>query len=262
MLKNEYPHVRLIESKCNAGFAKANNKGIEISRGDYLFLVNSDIHILPGCIAKIADYMETHKNIGILGPKILNADRSLQLSCRRFPSVASSVARAFALDNIIPSFTFNDHSITGSVDVLSGCFWAIRRTALKEVGELDETFMMYSEDVDWCKRFADAGWQPTYFTEAKAVHYGGGSSQNTPLICFLALQDAAATYWRKHYGSKGIFFFNTISVVHYMLRWLGGAATSIIKRKKALPTMERSTAAIKLALNIGNARLDIRNHFS
>jgi len=110
------------------------------------------------------------------------------------------------------------------VDILSGCFWVVRRDALKQVGLLDEGFFMYGEDMDWCKRFKQSGWQVVFLPEAEAIHYGGGSSSNAPIRFFLEKQRADLRYWRKHHHGMAVGAYLAISCTHHGLRSLGNAA--------------------------------------
>src|SRR5689334_6760199 len=137
-----YPQVKLIVNDDNYGFAKANNIGIAVATGDYLFLINSDVVVSEGCFGKIAQHMVEHPEIGMLGPKIVDQAGHVQRSCMSYPSLWSALCRALALDSMFPRsklfgshlLTYWDHSDTRSVEVINGCFWAIRKTAMQEVG--------------------------------------------------------------------------------------------------------------------------------
>lgn len=215
MVRERFPGVVLIENQENLGFAKANNIGILRSEGKYIYFVNSDVKILNGCIKLMTNYMEKHSNVGLLGPKVLNADHTIQPSCKHFPTLLRSFCRAVALDSLFPKTRFfegefmtcSSSDTIQPVDIIVGCFWMVRRTAIEEVGLLDERFFIYSEDKDWCKRFHEAGWAVIYFPEAKIIHYGGASSANTPIRFYLEMQKANLQYWEKHHGrvSKKIF---------------------------------------------------------
>src|SRR5271157_5076339 len=98
LVKEKYPQVRLIRNTENLGFAKANNIGIKESMGEYVCLINSDAVVLENCLDLMCNYMNEHPEIGVLGPKVLNSDGSLQPSCREFPTFWKNLCRAFALD--------------------------------------------------------------------------------------------------------------------------------------------------------------------
>ncbi len=221
-VQNEFPDVRILRNHANLGFAKANNLGIALSSGRYLFFVNSDIKVLPGCMHGMVDYMETNPAVGMIGPKVLNSDMTLQLSCRRFPSVWKMLGRALGLDRIFPRITFHPHDKVRCVEMLSGCFWVVRREALNQVGFLDENFFMYAEDIDWCKRFWQAGWKVVYFPGAEVIHYGGASSSNAPIRFYTEMQRANLQYWKKHHSWPAQAGFVLITAFHQTLRIMRG----------------------------------------
>ena len=97
-----------------------------------------------------------------------------------------------------------NHDEVRRVDALSGCFWLVRREAVSHVGLLDERFFMYSEDLDWCRRFDQANWEVVFCPEAEAIHYGGASSSNAPTRFLIEMQRANLKYWRKHHGKLSL----------------------------------------------------------
>ena len=102
MVTKEFPQVKLICNKKNLGFAKANNIGIKVSQGNYICLVNSDVVVLNNCIETMFSYIDSHPTIGISGPKVLNPDKTLQRSFKRFPTIWNALCRASALDTLFP----------------------------------------------------------------------------------------------------------------------------------------------------------------
>lgn len=259
MVKREFPPVILIENKQNLGFAKANNIGIQQSSGRYIALINSDIVVLDDCLKQLIHFMDTNPIIGMAGPRILNPDKTLQPSCRKFPSLWNNLSQAVGLSRLFPrSSFFGDwsmkywaHDSLRSVDALSGCFWMVRRKSLDEVGLLDERFFMYGEDLDWCRRFHDAGWDVCFYPDAQAIHYGGASSANAPIKFYLEMQKADLQYWRKHHGRFRQVCYSLIIFLRHLIRLVTFAITypinskdrSQIKRK-----MQQSFACIQWLL--------------
>ena len=111
-----------------------------------------------------------------------------------------------------------NHEGQTDVEVISGCFWMARRQAIEVVGNLDERFFFYAEDVDWCKRFADAGWRLVFLPQACATHFGGGSSLNAPFRYSIELLRSNLAYWRKHRGITGQVTYYLLSVTHHSIR--------------------------------------------
>lgn len=255
-----FPQVKLIRNESNLGFAKANNIGIKYSSGKYLFLINSDIKVIKDCIKILIEYGEQNLHAGIIGPKILTPEGKVQRSCMGFPTLWNSFCRTLALDSLFPKskvfggqlLNYWNHDSNRNVDVINGCFWMVRREALNQVGLLDEDFFIYGEDIDWCKRFKTLGWEVVFFPEAKAIHYGGASSANSPTRFFIEMQRANIKYWDKHhnYYAKKVYVF--LLLVHHVVRILGNGIKFIFLRKKKndlYNKIQRNWAAIKWIIN-------------
>jgi GT2 family glycosyltransferase len=264
MVEREFPSVRLIRTGRNIGFAAGNNVGIRASRGRYVFLVNSDVVILSGCLDKLRCFLDDHPKVGLTGPRVLNADRSLQLSCRRLPTPWNSFCRMLALDSAFPNSKFfqgwrvgpREHDTTKPVEVLSGCFWAARRTAIDAVGLLDEGYFMYAEDIDWCKRFKEGGWQVYYTNESEAVHFGGASSGNQPERFFIEMHRADLRYWRKHHGRIGAAYYALIILGQQILRIVPRSMLYAFvpsRRGTNAPHIRRSAACLQWLFGLSGA---------
>lgn len=229
LVESRFPHVRLIRNSTNLGFARGNNLGIRSATGRYLCLINSDVKVLPDCINRLVDYCEQYPEIGMVGPRITGGDGSLQRSCRGFPTLWNMLCRALALDTVFPrcklftgySLSYWLQDTTRSVDILSGCFWLVRRETLQRVGLLDEAFFMYGEDMDWSKRFWLSGSKLVFVSTAEAIHYGGASSSNSPIRFFIEMQRADLQYWKKHHFRIATACYFLISCLHLLLRTMG-----------------------------------------
>lgn len=255
-IREFFPGVMLIENVKNLGFAMANNMGIRNSKGKYVCLVNSDVTVLEGSIGTMHDYMERHPKVGILGPQILNTDYTIQPSCKSFPTLWNSFCRTMALDSFFPKTRFFEgefmtywaHDTLRPVDIIVGCFWMARRTAIDEVGLLDERFFIYSEDKDWCKRFHEKGWEVIYIPDAKVIHYGGASSANEPIRFYLEMQKANLQYWEKHHDSISTVLFRLMLIVHNIFRLIGYNIVKIYSKessKDIFEKIERSKAFLR-----------------
>ena len=256
MVGRRFPNVTLVCNADNLGFAKANNIGIRRCRGEYVALVNSDVHVLSDCFTKLVTYCRTQQAVGLVGPLILDSTGKQQRSCRGAPTLWNMFCRALALDVVFRrtrSFSgyamgYWDHRTTMSVDILSGCFWLAKRQALDDVGLLDETFFIYGEDMDWCKRFRDAGWDVVFVPAAQAIHYGGASSANSPVRFFVEKQKADFQYWHKHHSRVAVACYHAIALIHHALRIVGHSLTACISRqddRTAWYKVRRSVACIR-----------------
>jgi hypothetical protein len=230
-------NIRLISNNVNLGFAAANNLGIRAATGKYICLINSDVEVLDGCLDRMCDYMDEHPEIGLLGPRVLNKDLTLQRSCTELPSVRNTFTQAFMLDKILPRLKWArsrfmvdfDHATICDVEVMSGCCLFVRRSALTMVGELDQRFFIYKEDVDLCKRFADAGWKVRFYPTARIIHYGGASSSATPARFLIEMEKANREYWRKHHSGFACGTVMAVTVAYYLIRIWGWILSHILR---------------------------------
>jgi GT2 family glycosyltransferase len=195
------------------------------------------------------------------GPLIIGGDKQLQRSCRGFPSVWNMFCRAFALDTFFKNIRlFTGYSLSHwsqntirSVDILTGCFWVVRRHAMEQVGLLDESFFIYGEDMDWCKRFWNKGWRVDFVPSAKAIHYGGASSSNAPVRFYIERQKADLQYWKKHHSRLAVSCYLLISCLHMFFRLTAYSFVLLINRKGKIEQykVRRSWACLKWILSDG-----------
>jgi len=254
-----FPQVKLIENGENLGFAKANNIGMAGSTGKYVCLINSDVSVGKGCFDVLCDYLDANHKIGIVGPKILNPDLTLQDSCRKFPSLRNNFSPALSLNKIFPkSELFSDehmlyfpHDRICRADYLSGCFLMVRKQAIDEVGLLDERFFIYNEEVDWCKRFWEKGWEVVFLPAASAIHRRAASSARDPLRFDVEMWRARLLYWSKHYRGINRLAFLMIFLLHHLMRILGGAVAYFFSyfRSGAAFRVRRAIACFRLLLS-------------
>lgn len=213
MVRACFPQVKLIENQQNAGFARANNQAIRQAGGRYVLLLNPDTEVKPGALQELVQFMDGHPLAGAAGSLLLNPDHSLQISCYRAPTLGREFLRLFHLDGLIPTGCYHmecwDKDTPREVDILQGACLLLRRQALEQVGLLDESFFIYSEDVDLCYRLQKAGWRLYWVPGARVVHYGGQSTQQVPFEMFVHLYQGKLAYIRKHYGrfAAGIYKF-------------------------------------------------------
>lgn len=202
----EFPQVRLIRRPDNGGLARATNEGIRASFGELIAWMNPDLRLAGNVLEAMVRYLRQHPDIGALGPKLLDPDGSLQLSCRRFPGFRTAVFNRYSLaTRLFPKNPFSahylmadfDHQAIADVDWLSGAFLVLRRQALEQVGLLDEGYFMYSEDVDLCQRLHRAGWRVVYFPEVAVTHHIGRSTEQAPNRMLVERHRSMWRYYRR-----------------------------------------------------------------
>jgi GT2 family glycosyltransferase len=260
MVEEKFPEVCLIQSPVNGGFSKGNNIGIARSRGKYLCLVNSDVNVPPGCVNELIAFMEANPDIGMAGPRWLAPGGQTQRSSMRFPTVGNTLGRALGADVMLKGTPWAGghlmadfaHDHTRDVEVLNGWFWVVRRTALEQVGLLDEGFFMYGEDIDWSYRFYKAGWRRVFYAGVGATHYGGASSAAAPIRFYIEMQRAYFQYFEKHHGRLSRRVVQGIAALHELVRMAGYGAVYLVKpsgRENTRFVLSRSVAVLRWLFN-------------
>jgi len=179
------PEVRLISNQTNSGYAEGNNQGIEISKGDYILLLNPDIELKENCLKLTLDFLENHKDIDGSAPQLLNPDGSIQPSCREFPDFSILLWEFSGLSFIFPKnrifgrwrMGYFDFQSSREVDQPMGSCLLLRRKVIQKIGAFDEQFPIFFNDVDLCYRIKNSGGKLYFLPEAKALHYKGGSTR-------------------------------------------------------------------------------------
>jgi hypothetical protein len=166
MLNDEFPDVRLLVNDYNTGYTRPNNQAMRESKGRYIVLLNPDTLVKPNAFAKVFSFLETHPEIGIVGPKVLNRDGTLQKQCRRSEArpwdtfcYFSGLSRLFPHDKRFAGYlmTYLDEDLTHEAEAVSGSCMMIRRQVIEQIGYQDEKFFAYQEDTDFCRRARLAG---------------------------------------------------------------------------------------------------------
>ncbi|MFQ5434808.1 MAG: glycosyltransferase family 2 protein [Anaerolineae bacterium] len=205
MVRTRFPQVQLIESEENLGFAGGNNLALAQSEAELALLLNPDTAVRPGAIQALVDFLAQRPEAGAAGSRLLNPDGTLQHpSCHPAPTLARELWRLFHLDRIRPygAYHMASWSLTEPrpVDVIQGASLLLRRSVLDRIGLLDESYFMYSEEVDLCLRIQRAGWELFWVPASQVVHYGGQSTRQVAAAMFQQLYRAKLMYFRKHYG--------------------------------------------------------------
>jgi GT2 family glycosyltransferase len=190
----------------NAGFAHGCNVGWRASAGEYVLFLNPDAVLPAFDLAHLAGVLDAEPHVGAVAPKILHANLELDWSQRRFPRLRSTYAQALFLHRLLPRAAWTDEVVRRTEAYLapaepewvSGACVLVRRSALEELGGLDEGFFLYCEDTDLCRRLWNAGHAVRYEPGAVAIHEGGASAPRPSLIPVLAA--SRVRYARLHRG--------------------------------------------------------------
>ncbi len=209
-----FPHVKWIQNRENVGFTRANNQAFAVSQGRYICLLNPDTVVSPGALSTLVAYMDAHPDVGIVGPQLRYPDGTLQPSRYRFPSVMTALMESTPLAWLWPNNPWNRRYHCGDcspheeheVDWLNGACLMVRREVIDRVGNLDERFFMYSEELDLCRRAKMAGWRVMYVPQAVVVHHEGKSSEQVVVARHVHFNRSKVLYFRKHHGAWAAFF--------------------------------------------------------
>jgi len=214
MVVAEFPRVRLIRNQDNAGFARANNQAIQVSCGRHVLLLNSDAMLLPGTADTMVELLDRQPDVGVVGVQVLNRDGSFQASHADFPSLVGELLLATRLAGLLRGATYPHYPAEQSqhdrtTDWVSGACLMARRTAVDEVGPLDESYFMYTEETDWCYRMRQAGWVVYYLAGARVIHWGSQSSRRVPERRRSLVYRSKWLFMRKHRGAAVAEVFRT-----------------------------------------------------
>jgi GT2 family glycosyltransferase len=206
-LSVDFPHVHLLRVAANEGFAAGVNRGAREARGPFLLLLNPDCIVEPTACATLVEWMGAHPEVGAAGPRIHNADGTLQATARRFPDLTTGFAgRSSWLTRVLPRNPLSRRNLPGRdngtdpivVDWVSGACLIARREAFDAIGGMDEGFFLYWEDADFCRRLKDAGWRIAYLPYAAVTHVGGRSSRHSARASLEAFHRSAFRLYWKH----------------------------------------------------------------
>jgi GT2 family glycosyltransferase len=221
-LTKNYPSVRYLWNDKNEYFTKAHNRGMMASHGKYILVLNPDTIVRTVSIPQMIEYMDSHTHVGVLGPRIFNPDGSIQNSIGKFHTFKWTFYQLSLVNALLPNNRVNlrrhydvkdvDHSV--SVEAVSGACMMLRRSMLQEIGLFDQDFVIYSEEVDLCKRAQNAGWMRVYFPFADIVHFGSGTSRKKPRVLMERHErNSLLAYASKHFGFWHWMFLSLVDII-------------------------------------------------
>ncbi|MFA6988432.1 MAG: glycosyltransferase family 2 protein [Candidatus Gastranaerophilaceae bacterium] len=186
MIVKEFPQVNLIANNYNAGFAKANNQAIAMSKGRYVLLLNPDMRVKEGTLEGMVKWMDAHLEAGVAGCRLMKENGDIVPHVRRYPSVWDQLAIVLKLPHLFPSILNSylykdfDYKQEAEVDSIRGSFFMIRRELLDKIGGLDELYFIWFEEVDYCRRARLAGFKVMYTPVVDCIDYVGKSFAQLP----------------------------------------------------------------------------------
>jgi GT2 family glycosyltransferase len=238
----KFPQVKLISNILNKGFAAASNQGLRMMSGEYGLLLNPDTIVLDNAFAKMVEFMESHKRIGIVGCKILNYDGSLQRAAFPPPTLINGITSTLNLGRLLPgglrhyyrfhlerifppkitNCYYDDLYKTATkpfrVGWVSGACLLIRKETIRDMGYLDENLFLFGEEPDWCCRARQKRWGVFLLPEAKIVHYGAMSTSDFVSVSIRSSYQSRLYFARKHFGRIGVLMLRLISLWQLLIK--------------------------------------------
>jgi hypothetical protein len=226
----------------NLGFSAANNRVIPMTTGEYILCLNPDCLIKPDTLALMIEQMEHDPSVGMAGCLIRNLDGSEQAGCRRrIPTPWRAFVRMCHLDSLFP----NDSRFESVVmhqrplpnkpvykEAISGAFMFLRRSAMDEVGLLDNAYFLHCEDLDWCMRFPQKQWKILFVPSVEVIHAKGVCSDARPIRVEWHKHKGMVYFYRKFFRHQYPFIFMWVVIAGVWLRFLGLAVLFRVKRLK------------------------------
>ena len=260
MVKNKFPQIQLVENKNNTGFAKANNQAISLAKGEYVLLLNPDTVVEEDTFVKCIECMDANQKVGGLGVKMIDGKGEfLPESKRGLPTPWVAFYKIFGLSSIFKNsrklgryhLSYLNKDKNHEVEILSGAFMMLRKTALDKVGLLDDNFFMYGEDIDLSYRLTQAGYLNYYFSETSIIHYKGESTKKSSVNYVFVFYKAMIIFAKKHFSEKNASYFSFL--IHLAIYFRAGLALTVRFFKRAvIPIIDFAAIATALFFLVQN----------
>jgi GT2 family glycosyltransferase len=260
MVSREFPEVHLIRSDHNLGFAAANNQAFSVARGRYVAMLNSDAWMRPDALARSVAHMDANPRVALASGRLVDLDNVCEASGRLFPSplnkflTMSGLAERYRSSRFFArgQRTWSDPFEAAQVDWVNGAYMIVRRSALEQVGDFDESFFLYFEEVDLCRRIRAAGFEVWLWPDVIVSHVGGASTR-------MMLKDdykpgaqvvswrmrSELLYFRKYHGAFGAWCAMAIEVWWYRARMLRNSISSDRERAAKAADSRRIVTAMR-----------------
>ncbi len=236
ILEARYSWVHLFAQTENIGFVRGNNLGLKHATGRYIMLLNPDTEVQAGALNRLMAVLATYTQAGVAGPHTLNTDGTHQSTRRRFPTVWTAIFESTWLEPIAPKHILSRFRVLDQpdegvyiVDWVQGSALMAKREVFDQIGSLDTRYIMYAEEMDWCKRAVLAGWQVMYVGDAFITHHSGQSSAQVKARSHVHFQHSKLRYFRKFHGLGAVGCIWSVLVLNYTwqlglesIKWLVG----------------------------------------
>ncbi len=243
LTQTRFPAVDVCALESNRGFAAATNIGFRRLAGDdatttfsplpFTLLLNPDTVVQPGAVESLVRFLQAHPRVGLVSPRLLNPDGTVQRAAFRFPTLVMSLLDVFPPGEVLPGRLYNSwwHGrypqegqgmVPLRIDHPLGACMLVRQATVAEVGLLDERYFMYSEEIEWCWRITQAGWAIWQVPEAQVVHVGGAATRQFRQQMLIELHRSRVAFFQQHYPARFLVVHRMIT--HVGMIWASGRA--------------------------------------
>lgn len=227
MVREKFPDVILLAQTENVGFVKGNNLGLAAASGRYVMLLNPDTEVHPQALGAMVEYLDANPDVGILGPHTLNTDKTYQSTRRRFPTLLTAMVESTWLQSWFPEAILENFYVrdlpddgTYEVDWVQGSALMARREVYEQIGGLDERYIMFFEELDWCKQAKMKGWKVVYKGDSYVTHHGGQSTDQVSTRKHIHFQHSKLHYFRKFHGIFAALILRLVLIANYGIQIL------------------------------------------
>jgi hypothetical protein len=220
-VSERFPETRVLALPRNIGFGAGNNRGLEVMRGRHAVLLNSDTIVLPGGLEACVAFLDAHPEVGVVGPQLLNPDRSKQNCIHNSPTLLSELVGQSLLRRLFPRRYPSkriDYKAPLEVEAVLGACLFVRREVIEQVGLIDEEYFFFLEETDWCHRIRAAGWKVYHLPDAFVVHlYGESTKKKVPLRTRIEYYRSRDTFFRKNRSRAALRALRAIVMARILL---------------------------------------------
>lgn len=258
MVSQKFPSVTLISNQDNVGFAKANNQGVKVAKGEFICILNPDTVVAEDTFIKLLEFANSKTNLGAIGCKLIDGSgKFLPESKRNIPVVRVALQKMFGNGKRYYANQIKNNKI-GKVDVLVGAFMFLKKNTYSQVKGFDENYFMYGEDIDLSYKLLKSGFQNYYYGETTCIHYKGESTAKDK------------KYTKRFYGAMKLFYkkhFKT-NLLFDTLVMLGINFAHLFKKKSSSKPFQPenyyfiSDASNKALETVLNKKMHVQNHIN
>jgi GT2 family glycosyltransferase len=235
VVRERFPWATLIALPENIGFARGNNVGLRQAKGRHAVLLNSDTVVLPDGLERCVRHLDTHPDVGVVGPQLLNPDRSRQNCIHAFPGLATEIVPKGVLETLFPrrypSKRF-EHPAPIDVDAVLGACLFVRREVLEGVGLMPEDYFFFLEETDWCFAIHRAGWRVVHVPDARVIHiFGASTKKKVPAETRIEYHRSLYHFFRKNRGLPSAAAVVALRVLKNLLYLVAGAPAAAVSAR-------------------------------